>query len=395
VGSSAPDDRRGREADGAGPGNAADGLVIEAAAELYGADPQDFTERRKALAAAAKTAGDAAAAKRIGALRKPTRAAWVVNRLARDDPDAPTRLASLGAALRAAEQAKDGPRLRELSAARGTLIDTLTSQALAAAGVADPPAGLREDVTATLTAALADPEVAAEFAAGTLTRAAEWAGFGLALSAPDADPADAADAAAAELWTRAAPAVQAPARTASLEEGRRRREAERRRKEGLAEEGSPPREAERSRKQGLAEEGRPPREAERRRKQGLAEEGLLPREEGLEASAAEGRLRRERLAEERAALLAAQAAEEAAQAAARRQKIFTDTERAVATAAAATVDAVAAEDRLEEEVHRLEDRLTQARAELADARRRARRTEIAERKARQALDRLPRPDEPE
>jgi len=377
VGSSAPDDRRGREADGAGPGNAADGLVIEAAAELYGADPQDFTERRKALAAAAKTAGDAAAAKRIGALRKPTRAAWVVNRLARDDPDAPTRLASLGAALRAAEQAKDGPRLRELSAARGTLIDTLTSQALAAAGVADPPAGLREDVTATLTAALADPEVAAEFAAGTLTRAAEWAGFGLALSAPDADPADAADAAAAELWTRAAPAVQAPARTASLEEGRRRREAERRRKEGLAEEGSPPREAERS------------------RKQGLAEEGLLPREEGPEASAAEGRLRRERLAEERAALLAAQAAEEAAQAAARRQKIFTDTERAVATAAAATADAVAAEDRLEEEVHRLEDRLTQARAELADARRRARRAEIAERKARQALDRLPRPDEPE
>jgi hypothetical protein len=343
VGSSAPDDRRGREADGAGPAKAADGVVTEAAAELYGADPQDFTERRKALAAAAKTAGDAAAAKRIGALRKPTRAAWVVNRLARDDPDAPARLASLGAALRAAEQAKDGPRLRELSAARGTLIDTLTSQALAAAGLADPPAGLREDVTATLTAALADPEVAAEFAAGTLTRAAEWAGFGLALSAPDAGMADAAGA---ELWTRAAPAAEAPARPTSLDEGRRRREAERKR-----------------------------------------------REEGQEASAAEGRLRRERLTEERAALLAAQAAEEAAQAAARRQKIFTDTERAVATAAAATADAVAAEDRLEEEVHRLEDRLTQARAELADARRRARRAEIAERKARQALDRLPRPED--
>jgi hypothetical protein len=381
VGSSAPDDRRGREADGAGPADAAGGLLAEAVAELYGADPQDFTERRKELAAAAKTAGDAAAAKRIGALRKPTRAAWVVNRLARDDPDAPARLASLGAALRAAEQARDGPRLRELSAARGTLIDTLTSQALAGAGVPDPPAGLREDVTATLTAALADPEVAAEFAAGTLTRAAEWAGFGLALSAPDPagfgaalsppdpagfgaalsppDPAGfgvalsgpdtgTADAEGAAPWAQAAPVAAEPARPTSLEDGRRRREAQRRRRQ---------------------------------------------EQEEQQAPAAEGRLRRERLAEERAAVLAAQAAEEAAQAAARRREIFADTERAVATAAAATADAVAAEDRLEDEVHRLEDRLTQARAELADARRRARRAEIAERKARQALDRLPRPED--
>jgi hypothetical protein len=345
VGSSAPDDRRGREADGAGPADAAGDLVAEAVAELYDSDPQEFTDRRKALAAAAREAGDAAAAKRIGALRKPTRAAWVVNRLARDDPDAPARLASLGAALRAAEVAKDGPGLRELSAARGTLIDTLTSQALAAAGVADPPSGLREDVTATLTAALADPEVAAEFAAGTLTRAAEWAGFGLALSAPDTGTQDAGDA---EAWAPAPPVAEAPARPTSLAEGRLRREAERRRKE-----------------------------------------------EEQQASAGEGRLRRERLAEERAALLAAQAAEEAAQAAARHRKIFADTERAVATAAAATIDAVAAEDRLEDEVRRLEERLTRARAELEDARRRARRAEIAERKARQALDRLPRPDDPE
>ncbi len=36
---------------------------------------------------------------------------------------------------------------------------------------------MREEVTATLDAALADPEVAANL--GTLVRAAHWAGFGL------------------------------------------------------------------------------------------------------------------------------------------------------------------------------------------------------------------------
>ena len=39
-----------------------------------------------------------------------------MNQLARADPGAPDRLAGLAAALREAEQAKDGHRLRELSA---------------------------------------------------------------------------------------------------------------------------------------------------------------------------------------------------------------------------------------------------------------------------------------
>ena len=152
--------------------------VTAAAAELYGGEPEAFTDRRKALAALAKSAGDRDAAAAITALRKPTRAAWVVNRLSRADPGAPARMAALAAALRGAERAKDGPRLRELSADRGALIDALTAQALAAASVHDPPSSLRDEVVATLTAAFADPATAAEFAAGTLTKAAHWSGFG-------------------------------------------------------------------------------------------------------------------------------------------------------------------------------------------------------------------------
>lgn len=312
MGSSSQNLPPGDAADGTDPPAGTNDALAAAAAELYGADPQDFTERRKALAAAARAGGDATAARQIGALRKPTRAAWVVNRLAHTDPGAPARLADLAAALRDAEQTRDGPRLRELSAARGRLIDTLTSQALAAADVPDPAAGLRDEVSATLMAALADPGVAAGFAAGTLTRAAEWAGFGLALSG-------------------AAGAGETPAPLGSGGAG-----------------------------------GRSPTGAD-----------------------AEARLRRERVAEDRALRLA----EEVAEAAARRRQIFEDAERAVASATAAATDAVATEDRLEIEVRDLEERLTRARADLADARLQARRAETAERNARRTLENLPRPDD--
>jgi hypothetical protein len=317
--------------------------VATAAAELYGADPQEFTDRRKALAAAAKDAGDADAARQITALRKPTRAAWVVNSLARAEPGAGDRLASLAASLRAAEQAKDGRRLRELSAERGSLIDALTGQALTAAGVADAPAGLRDEVSATLTAALADPDVAAALAAGTLTRAAQWAGFGFAGDAARTPARTSAPSAGGEA---ARTPARGEAKVTRLEEARRRKE-----------------------RQADGDGQRRQAEAESRRQ-------------------AEDDRRRQRQAEEERRL-----AEEAAQAAARRRKIFEDAEREVASAATVALDAVATEDRLEREVRDLEDRLTSARAQLADARLRARRAETAERKARQVLGRLPRPDE--
>ena len=148
-------------------------LLAEAEAELYTADPEDFTERRSELAERARDAGEPAVAKKITALRKPTRSAWVVNRLVRSDPEVRSRLESLAADLR---EASGGGRLRELTAARAKLVDELTRAALAS--VPAPPAAMREEVTATFDAAIADPEVAASL--GTLVRAARWAGIGLA-----------------------------------------------------------------------------------------------------------------------------------------------------------------------------------------------------------------------
>jgi len=155
-------------------------LLADAAAELYESDPDDFTQRRAELAARAREAGEAAAAKQIAVLRKPTRSAWVVNRLVRTDPEVTSRLAALSAELHAVEGSADGTRIRELTAARGRLVDELTRQALE--DLPAPPAALREEVTATLDAAIADPAVAARL--GTLVRAERWAGFGLAPLAP-------------------------------------------------------------------------------------------------------------------------------------------------------------------------------------------------------------------
>jgi hypothetical protein len=162
-----------------GPGSGAGtGLVREAAAELYAGDPAGFIQRRGDLAAQARASGEGAAAKAITGLRKPTRSAWVVNRLVHSDPDVPSRLTALGDDLRDAGRSLDGRRLRELSQARRDLIAALTRRALAGAGQRDAPVALQEEVAATLSAAVADPKVAAELAAGALVRPVERSGFG-------------------------------------------------------------------------------------------------------------------------------------------------------------------------------------------------------------------------
>jgi len=165
------------------PSEASAGAQAEAEAELYQLDPDEFMARRQDLAAQAREAGQTAVAKQIAALRKPTRSAWVVNRLVRAEPEVRQRLTDLAAELRDAEHAMDGARIRELSAARRRLVDDLTAQALAP--LKAPPFALREEVMATFDAAVADPGVAASL--GTLVRAAHWAGFGLA-PAPDGAP---------------------------------------------------------------------------------------------------------------------------------------------------------------------------------------------------------------
>ena len=144
--------------------------------ELYEVKPEEFTALRTKLVAAAKKRGDASAAKRISAGRRPTTAAWVVNQLAHRNEDVKRSLTDLGERLRAAHAAMDGDTIRQLSSEQRSLVDELVRAAFEGADLTNPSGALREDVTGTLQAAVADPDVIARL--GRLTKAERWSGFG-------------------------------------------------------------------------------------------------------------------------------------------------------------------------------------------------------------------------
>jgi hypothetical protein len=309
------------------------GLLQEAIAELYSSDPGEFTERRSGLAARARAAGDAALAKKIAGLRKPTRSAWILNRLVRSAPDVTSQLAVLGDELRAAQRSLDGAAIRELSLRRRQLIDALTRQAFTLSGHQSPAPVLKDEVTATLSAALADPQFNEQLRAGALDRAARRDGFGPA-AAPDLallpSPSGSATAPAPAVTGTAPPAARAPRQTARA--APRVNAGQERRQQAIV-------------------------AAEKEHRQAIA----TAEQEHRRANAAAAQEHR------RAIAAAEQAAAEADQAA----------------------DAAVRAERADDSAVRLiEEQLTEARRRLADARLRTRRASARQRQARQALDQL-------
>jgi len=149
---------------------------------LYESPPEGFVAARAAAIAEARKSGDKEAAKRYAALRKPTVAAWLVNLLALRRPELIDDLVELATALREAQRSLQGDQLRELSNQRRQVVAALVQAARKLAVEEDPgltagklPLG---EVEATLTAALAEPEVAEQVRTGRLVRATTYAGFG-------------------------------------------------------------------------------------------------------------------------------------------------------------------------------------------------------------------------
>ena len=114
------------------------------AADLYQLPPEDFTAARDAAAAQARADGDRSAATGLKALRRPSVAAWLVNRLAASEAELLASLLALGPELARAQAAGSGEVLRELSAQRRSLVDAVTSR-VRRPGVGDllygPPPG--------------------------------------------------------------------------------------------------------------------------------------------------------------------------------------------------------------------------------------------------------------
>lgn len=102
--------------------------LTSVADELYALPVGEFTAARNARAKQTR-ADDAALAKAIGSLPRPSLAAWVINVLVRDEPENVERVLALGEELRHAQDQLDVRQLRELGARRRKLTAAVTRQA--------------------------------------------------------------------------------------------------------------------------------------------------------------------------------------------------------------------------------------------------------------------------
>ncbi|HKH24908.1 MAG TPA: hypothetical protein VKA42_05560, partial [Acidimicrobiales bacterium] len=105
----------------------------EVADELYEVPPEDFIALRTTRQDEAKAEGDKALAKAIGAMPKPSTAAWVSNLLVRAHRAEIEGLVELGGLLREAQENLAGEELKALSTQRSKLVSALTRQAAALA----------------------------------------------------------------------------------------------------------------------------------------------------------------------------------------------------------------------------------------------------------------------
>ena len=156
------------------------GVLAAALSTLYAVPPEEFMAERRRLVAAAKAAGDPAVAQEIGALRKPSLAAWAVNLLAREAPDLVDGLADLGGRMRGAQGRLDTGTLTALRPERDQLLEEVvrtTVQLVADAGRTCSTAA-QQDVRATAIAALADEQAMTAMASGQLARPLSYSGFG-------------------------------------------------------------------------------------------------------------------------------------------------------------------------------------------------------------------------
>lgn len=217
---------------------------LEAIADaLYALPPDEFVPARDDRVAQARQAGDRELARAVGRLRRPTRAAWLANLLARHRTEQLDGLVSLARTLAQAQHDLDGDALRTLSGQRHRAVAAMARDAGRLAARQGEPVtdALLRELQGILDAALADPQVAEEVRAGRLTKSVRYSGFGPAGNDADDDMAAWA-ASAPDRHSRAArptptsddthaPDADADADAADVERAAERERAERERAE--------------------------------------------------------------------------------------------------------------------------------------------------------------------
>lgn len=152
--------------------------LLEIADELYSLPLADFTPARDALVKEHKA--DKALATSVKSLRKSSLAAWVVNLLVRRDPDQVDQVLAVGAALREAQDNLDAAQLREFTKQRRQLTASVTTAArrMAREEGVKVTQSVADQVEATLTAAMLEPDAAKAVRSGLLVTAIEATGLG-------------------------------------------------------------------------------------------------------------------------------------------------------------------------------------------------------------------------
>ncbi|MEV4262460.1 hypothetical protein [Kribbella sp. NPDC049584] len=156
-------------------------MELDPVLELYGLPPEQFTAARNLLAKTLRDAGDTRSSETVRALRKPTIAAWLANRLVRTVPDQIAELTEFGEELREAHHLGDRTRLKVLTPRRHELVNSIVevARANAAHDGRSITMSTAERLAATLDAALVDPGAAQMLRSGRLSSGLRHVGFGV------------------------------------------------------------------------------------------------------------------------------------------------------------------------------------------------------------------------
>jgi hypothetical protein len=160
--------------------------VTDAEDRLYGADLDEFVKERAAAAKELRGDGHREEAAAVAKLPKPSVAAWIVNRVARDEPRLVNELLDAGARLRevqlGAGSAADLRAAAEQQEAALRAVMRKTEKIAAARG--SSTSATLDRVRATLHAAALDADLAEQVGRGVLTREQRAVGFPLGVAIP-------------------------------------------------------------------------------------------------------------------------------------------------------------------------------------------------------------------
>jgi hypothetical protein len=273
------------------------------AGDLYGLALDRFIPERASLVRALRSEGEREQAAAVGALRKPSVAAWAVNQLIRTQPRESEELFAAGDALREVQDgvlagSANARDLRSAAARERDAVDALvaTARGLLSSGGHELSAATVERVADTLHAAALDDEARTQVSKGRLVRELRHvglgAGLGAAVAVPPARARDAGSEPTASPKREAAPKPDAAARERRAAEAAARREREEARKQARALERDAARELDRAQRALRTAQEREARAGEALRQ---AEAAVRDAEAGVDAADAAHRQAQEQL----------------------------------------------------------------------------------------------------